>query len=515
MKKLIFAFIAMTTMAMGAQNITDAVRYSTSELNGTARYRALSGAFGALGGDLSSLNVNPAGSAVFLRSVSSLSLTMKNVDNQVGYFNGLTNSSNSNIGLGQAGAALVFNNRGEDANWKKFTFGLNYSEGRNFNNAFTASGRNTNSIDNYFLGYANGIPLDLLEPLEDETVGELYSYLGENEGFGAQQALLGYQGFILNAEDPDDFEGTTYISAVAPGVFDQEYSYAATGLNGKFTFNFATQFQDNLYLGLNLNSHFLNYDRVTTFFEGNNNSDNETKNGIYINEIYMENTISTVGSGFSFQLGSIAKLGDMFRIGAAYETPTWYTISEETTQYLRSNFTEIDNGNIVENEAVVNPNVVNIYPEYKLQTPSKYTGSFAIVFGTQGLLSFDYSYKDYSSMKFKPTSDPNFGVQNDLMQNNLRGASTYRLGGEYRIEELRLRAGYRFEESPYKNETTIGNLNGYSLGLGYDFGNMNLGLSYDTAEQERNPQLFNVGLTDAANINRQIDNFTLTLSFGI
>ena len=502
MKKLIFAFIAMTTITMGAQNIGDAVRYSTSDLNGTARYRALSGAFGALGGDLSSLNVNPAGSAVFLRSVSSLSLTMKNVDNEVGYFNGLTNSSNSNIGLGQAGAALVFNNRDTDSNWNRFTFGLNYSEGRNFNNDFTASGRNTSSIDNYFLGYANGIPLDLLVPLEDETIGELYSYLGENEGFGAQQALLGYQGFILNAENPDDFEGTTYTSAIAPGVFDQEYSYAATGLNGKFTFNFATQFQDNLYLGLNLNSHFLNYDKVTTFFEGNNNT------GSAINEVYFENTLSTVGSGFSFQLGSIAKVGDMFRIGAAYESPTWYTISEETTQYLET-FSD------AEGEATVNPNVVNIYPEYKLQTPSEYIGSFAVVFGNQGLLSFDYAYKDYSSMEFKPTSDPNFGVQNDLIQNNLRGASTYRLGGEYRIEELRLRAGYRFEESPYKNETTIGNLNGYSLGLGYDFGNMNLGLSYDTAEQERNPQLFNVGLTNAANINRQIDNFTLTLSFGI
>jgi hypothetical protein len=39
------------------------LRYSQDNLNGTARFRAM-GAFGALGGDLSSLNVNPAGSAI-------------------------------------------------------------------------------------------------------------------------------------------------------------------------------------------------------------------------------------------------------------------------------------------------------------------------------------------------------------------------------------------------------------------------------------------------------------------
>lgn len=43
------------------------VLFSTENINGTARYNAMSGAFGALGGDLSSIETNPAGAAVFLK----------------------------------------------------------------------------------------------------------------------------------------------------------------------------------------------------------------------------------------------------------------------------------------------------------------------------------------------------------------------------------------------------------------------------------------------------------------
>ena len=57
-----------------AQNYTDALRYSTEELTGTARFKAMSGAFGALGGDPSAINVNPAASSIFNSSEISFSL---------------------------------------------------------------------------------------------------------------------------------------------------------------------------------------------------------------------------------------------------------------------------------------------------------------------------------------------------------------------------------------------------------------------------------------------------------
>ena len=44
-----------------AQNSVDALRYSKIHLGGTARYMGMSGAFGALGADISTFSINPGG----------------------------------------------------------------------------------------------------------------------------------------------------------------------------------------------------------------------------------------------------------------------------------------------------------------------------------------------------------------------------------------------------------------------------------------------------------------------
>ena len=503
MKKIYILVTALLAVTFSqAQDITDAVRYSSEGLTGTARFRAMSGAFGALGGDLSSLNINPAGSAVFLNSFATVTLSSNQRNNDTRYFSGITSNKNSDINFDQAGAVLVFNSRDPENKWGKFTLGVNYSQTNNFDDSYVARGISSTSIDQYFLGYANGIPLEFLETLETESITDLYRFLGEEQGFGAQQAFLGYQGFILNPVS-NDLDNTTYTSALGSGSFDQEHSVASTGLNGKFTFNFASEFNDFLYFGANLNSHFLNYDRGTRLIEKNNNP------GSSRNEAIFTNNLSTSGNGFSFQLGTIAKLNETFRIGLSYESPTWFAISEQTTQRLETFSNQLNE------RTVVNPNVVNIYPDYRLKTPGKVTGSLAVLFGTTGLISFDYSYKDFSSTELRPTGDPEFMFQNNLISNELKAASTYRIGGEYRLENWSLRGGYRFEESPYENKTTLGDLNGYSLGLGYSFGNIKLDLAYDNSSRTDNPQLYQVGLTNLANIERDFSSVILSLSFGI
>ena len=67
MKKIIFIAISCTFLlsATFAQDETDALRYSQFFLGGTARSVAMGGAFGALGGDFTSLSLNPAGIGVY------------------------------------------------------------------------------------------------------------------------------------------------------------------------------------------------------------------------------------------------------------------------------------------------------------------------------------------------------------------------------------------------------------------------------------------------------------------
>jgi hypothetical protein len=503
MKKLYIMVAACFVITFSqAQDITDALRYSSEELTGTARFRAMSGAFGALGGDLSALGINPAGSAVFLNSFATVTLDYNQRKNNTNYFNGITSNKNSEVNFDQAGAVLVFNSTNPENNWGKFTLGVNYIQTNNFDDRFVAQGISTKSIDQYFLGYSDGIPLELLETIDNESITDLYLFLGENEGFGAQQAFLGFQGFVINP-DSNTPENTSYNSAIAPGTFSQKYSLSSTGLNGKFSFNFASAFKDFLYLGINLNAHFLNYDRATQLLETNSNSGSET------NEVLFSNNLSTTGDGVSFQLGTIAKLSDNIRMGVSYESPTWFTIAEQATQRLETFSDEFNE------QVIVNPNVVNVYPDYRLKTPGKITGSLAVLFGTTGLISFDYSYKDFSNTEFRPVDDPEFMFQNTQIADNLKAASTYRLGGEYRIQDWSLRGGYRFEESPYENETSIGDLNGYSLGLGYNFGNIKVDLAYDNSSRTDNPQLYQVGLTNSANIDRDFSSVILSLSFGL
>ncbi|MGB5419556.1 MAG: transporter, partial [Algibacter sp.] len=85
----------------------------------------------------------------------------------------------------------------------------------------------------------------------------------------------------------------------------------------------------------------------------------------------------------------------------------------------------------------------------------------------------------------------------------------------YKHQQFSFRGGYRFEESPYLDGITVGDLTGFSLGLGYNFGNTKLDVTYDKWERTDETPLYNVGLTDSAIVNRENSNITLSLSFNI
>lgn len=498
MKKLNLLFISLLSIStLYAQDLSDALRYSQDDIQGTARFRALSGAFGALGGDMSAVSINPASSAVFSQSHASISLSNAGVTNDTRYFNGQGSTTESNFDIHQGGAAFVFASR-SDSPWRKFSIGIAYDRTNNYDNAWSSFGTNTNnqSIDLYFLNYADGVRLGDISLLDGEFIEDAYNDIGNVFGFAHQQAFLGYQAYILEP-DVDDDNNTTYFSNLVDGDFQHDYIYTSSGYNGKVAFNFAAQYGDNLYLGLNLNSHFIDYTKVTSLEETNNNSS--------LDFIRFDNTLSTRGNGFSFQLGGILKLNEEFRLGLTYDSPIWYNIEEETTQLIDSNLADPD--------IVYIADIVNVYPEYRLQTPAKVTGSLAYVFGQEGLISFDYSVKDYSNTKFKPETDYN-GLNADI-NDAFTDAASYRLGGEYKHKQFSFRGGYRFEESPYTNGETVGDLNGYSLGLGYNFGNTKLDITFDQSNRSYETSLYNVGLTDAASIDRTNSNITLSLAFNI
>ena len=62
-------------LAAQAQDSYDAQTLTSSDLNGTSRFVAMGGALGALGGDISVMSTNPAGTAMYRKSDAAISLS--------------------------------------------------------------------------------------------------------------------------------------------------------------------------------------------------------------------------------------------------------------------------------------------------------------------------------------------------------------------------------------------------------------------------------------------------------
>ena len=484
--KRITTFILLGVCAIGsAQTLDDVLRYSLEEQQGTARFQAMGGAFGALGGDLSALNINPAGSAVFGNSLLSFTGSNYNRDTRASFGGSLTGTDLNQIELNQVGGVFVFNSTG-GSEWTKLALAVNYDLVRNFDDEYRVIDNSAFGIDNYFLNYAEGVPLGPLRVQDGETIVQAYRDIGETLGFADQQAFLGFQAGFIDPVDPDDDNNTGYFSNADYGTVNQDYFQSTRGYNSKFTLNFAGEYQEDLYLGASLNFHSVLYERLTYLDESGYDA------GSPIQSATFDSFLHTEGEGFSFSLGAIAKLNENVRIGGSYQSPTWYRLFDDFAQQANTDFAD-------KNPTVTNIDfgVVNFFERYTIRTPAKFTGSAAIVFGQQGLISFDYDYQDFSKAELRPTSDPNFASENDLIASELGAVSTFRLGGEYRIEQVSLRGGYRWQQSPFADYDFWGDQQTYSAGIGYTWGPNRLDLAFSRTEQEVDEVLYDGAIENA------------------
>ena len=192
---------------------------------------------------------------------------------------------------------------------------------------------------------------------------------------------------------------------------------------------------------------------------------------------------------------------------------------EETRQYLETSMIdELDETSLL----ITNPNAINIYEDYTLKTPSKITASTALVFKNIGLISFDYSRRDYASMKFKPETDMYFSNLNQEISFRLKEVNTYRIGAEILADRFSFRAGYMYEDSPYKslnnsaipdNDNNIDDsINGLSLGIGYKLNQTTIDLSLVKIESSKYKRLYDTGLTNQVNVKTENTAVTISIS---
>jgi long-subunit fatty acid transport protein len=496
----LLAIIAILSGALvKGQTAYDAFRYSQETLQGSARYMALAGSFGALGGDFSAIVNNPAGAAVFLTSEIGLSANFTNQEVGASLGNGIKKLDQTRFDIDQFGMVFPLNDNREDSDWPRIAFAFNYQKNNDYDQSFNAVGTSNVGLDRYFLYYANGLALSNVSLLDGESIPELYQYLGDELGYGAQQAFLGYQGYVIDPVSNAANE-TQYLSNALYNTVSHDYFLRSNGAHKKYSFTLSGQYKNRLYLGLSINTHNIKYSQTGDLEEYGYTANSP------IEALRFNNELHTLGNGVSVQLGAILRVGSGLRWGISYHSPTWLTLYDETVQFLVADYYD----EVGFNSVTVEPNVVNSYPEYELRLPSKTTFSGAYTFGNRGLISVDYTRRNYGNASFQEMGESAyFSSVNQQIQDRYATATRWSVGGEYRMGKLSLRAGYFTESDRIKS--VLSGISGYTLGLGYQNGGNVWGLALvDQTENSIQP-LYNNGLTN--NIKLESQPFQIILSY--
>ena len=490
-------FIIIIFQTTVAQTVNDVTVFLSEELNGSARYNSMAGAFGALGGDLTAVSVNPAGSSVFLHSEFGSTLNYVNNAIESSYFGSRANKEDNNLKLDQIGAIFIFNNTNSESSWSRLATGINSHRVSKFDYMATVSGRNSRGIDTYFIHFTDGLNFENLPLYDGETIEEVYRILGEENGFAAQQAFLGYQSYIINPFSFEDGE-TQYYSNVEYGQLDHRLDILSKGLHRKTALNFSGLYNNILHLGINLNLHKLEYHSDQSFYETGQYSESPVYN------IDFENGLSSFGQGVSVQIGAIVRLKNL-RLGLTYDSPQFLEISDQTKQKVSSFY--IDQGFVV--KETIDPNIINSYEAYLINLPSKTTLSAAYVFGGKGLLSLDYGIQNAANTVL--SRNVSSGYLNNLtssLPDTFGSIQTIKVGGEYRFNDISLRAGILNRNNAHKSVSTSDHA--FTFGLGLDFGSNTLSLSFVQLNNNKKFNMFSEGLTDPYTLSNNISQVSLS-----
>lgn len=458
MKKIFLAALLLAaTLSAGAQNMYDAINFSDNQYYGTARSMALGNAVTALGGDLGSIAVNPAGSAVAAYGQFSITpgFTMSAVtsayspegENAFGMQNRL---SKTRMNLPNIGMTVNYRT-GRSHGVKSVTFGLVSSQTNNFN--FMAEGFGTNSRTSKiaeFAAAANGYYEDVLKEYNSFNNSDvpwdiLAAYQGGMYGPYGWDGL--YAGVTEQISDGGDYH---YV----PGALAQTSYLTKRGSKNDLIMNVGLNISDRVYVGFNLGLPTARYRFSESFYETAVNPDlfplvYEDYDDLYTTWFksgsYNYQYLADIG-GIYAKVGIILRPMDGVRIGASFQTPTAYTVSE-TWQYSAS--TTFD-------DSYYDDNVTSPQGEYSYSLRSPYRASFgaAFTFRNKGFISVDYEMADYSVMRFRAIHEDRMSEDSFLAQNWTNKyfagiAHAVRLGGELKVTpEWALRAGYSLSTSP-------------------------------------------------------------------
>lgn len=437
MKRNIIILLGLSILGFNniqAQNEIDALRYSQTFVTGTSKSLGMSGAMGAIGGDFSTLSINPAGIGMYRSSEFSLSTYMYTNSVSSDFLGNSYTDDAFDLRVGNLGF-VINNSKGRESGWISTSFGFGYNQTNNFNQDIFMRGVNHESsyLDN-FVSFANNSPS--LDPLYEQLAFDV--------------SILPYDGDL--DEYWNDIENAGYGQ-------NQQREINSRGRMGEYLFSFGANYDNRLYLGASLGINHTFFDQTIIHTESD-----PTDFIDYFDSFSFEEYLVTRGTGYSMKFGAIFQALDFLRVGASFHLPSFYYMRDNFDNYM----TAYIDADYPDDESPQSAGSGLWEYKYRLRTPAKSVLSAAFTIGNLGMLSVDYEFIDYRKSSLE-ASDDNFYDENTVIDNLFGTASNLRLGGELKLGLLYIRGGYGYYGSPFASGEPNVDSNRMVLsgGLGY------------------------------------------------
>ena len=460
---LILIIFSLATTFLSAQSITDALRFSQIESSSTARMAGIGGGMSALGGEFSVINVNPAGLAIYRSSEFSItpSIDFGKTEGQLaGRNNEAFDETKTTFNFNNLG--IVLNSIPGGGNWRTSNFAIGYNRIANFNENIFFEGQSTGSIVDHFQELAT----------DDNGIGIPANQLDD---------FLAGPAFDVTAIFDDVFNPVlTYLTdfELAPdALVERSQSIQRRGSINELSLSLAGNYRNKFLIGGSIGIPILNYSQ-SRFYEEIDPGIEDDGNIPFFENLQFTDTLNTGGVGINFKLGVIYWPTTKLRIGAAVHSPTFYSLTDfydTSIQYT----TTIDG--VVESLFSLPAEPREI--DYGFRTPWRFIGSGGLIIPKFGLLSAEVEYVNFGNNDYNLDKDGNSifdrdrgDLVNEGIENELESALNIRVGAEYKIERILVRAGYNWSTSARVNQDDV--LNRISLGAGYRADRVYLDVAY-------------------------------------
>ena len=448
MKKKVFALLLCgLPLLINAQDAFDVLQMSQTELRGTSRFQSMAGAFGALGGDLSTLTQNPAGIGVYRNSDLGVTFSLDFNSTKAGVTT--TNETKFNVNnVGYIGAIRL-----DSETVPNLNFGFSYNRLQSFNRHYVGGVANiptsmSNFIADEFVNVPGFSSADLYWEDDFNPYFDGYAPWAAVTTFDMKTNNNGYVGIIND-------NGTAMQGLFGNGTAgDAYYEVEERGHADEYNIAFGGNIGNKLYFGLDFGILDLDYKSYQTYEEELDNPyvmlDDEDLFESPIDNVNtyadwsLYNYLHSEGTGVNFKLGLIWKPIQTLRFGVAFHTPTYYDMRD--TYYVSASLDAYQDDVRLYRANKGSNDGYDYSSTYTIKTPWHFMGSVAGVIGTQGILSLDYEYVANETMRIGDDRNNDYPDVTDNVKAYFKPSHIIRVGGEYRLTpNWSLRAGYSYK----------------------------------------------------------------------